>query len=406
MPSPLPDLPLPAGIRSRIVPGINGLSMHVLEAGHEQPGRPCVLLLHGFPELAYSWRKVMLPLAQAGFHVVAPDNRGYGRTTGWDGRYDGDVGSFRFFNLMRDTLGLLAALGHRSVAAVVGHDFGSPLAAWCALVRPDVFRSVVLMSGPFGGPPQLPVTDPVSGAVIGALGHEASMTTDPLAAAPASPAPSAAQIDAQLAALDIPRKHYQWYYSTPAADTDMRHCPQGLHSFLRAYYHHKSADWAGNRPHELASWAATELAKMPTYYVMHRGADMAATVAEHMPSAAAVAACQWLPDPELRVYTDEFARTGFQGGLQWYRCGTTGLQVAEQQLFAGRTIDVPAAFIAGASDWGIHQKPGELQRMAGSACRRFEGVNLIEGAGHWVQQEQPEAVVRHLLAFLERRAST
>ena len=137
-----------------------------------------------------------------------------------------------------------------------------------------------------------------------------------------------------LAALPRPRKHYQWYYSTPAADTDMRHCPQGLHSFLRAYYHHKSADWAGNRPHELASWAATELAKMPTYYVMHRGADMAATVAEHMPSAAAVAACQWLPDPELRVYTDEFARTGFQGGLQWYRCGTTGLQVAEQQLFA------------------------------------------------------------------------
>ena len=173
MPSALPDLPLPAGIRSRLVPGINGLTMHVLEAGHEQPGRPCVLLLHGFPELAYSWRKVMLPLAQAGYHVVAPDHRGYGRTTGWDARYDGDVASFRFFNLVRDTLGLIAALGHCSVAAVVGHDFGSPLAAWCALLRPDVFSSVVLMSAPFGGPPGLPVTDPHTGAVVGTLGEPA-----------------------------------------------------------------------------------------------------------------------------------------------------------------------------------------------------------------------------------------
>ncbi len=409
MPSALPDLPLPAGIRSRIVPGINGLSMHVLEAGHEQPGRPCVLLLHGFPELAYSWRKVMIPLAQAGFHVVAPDHRGYGRTTGWDARYDGDVASFRFFNLVRDTLGLVAALGHRSVAAVVGHDFGSPLAAWCALLRPDVFRSVVLMSAPFGGPPALPVTDPLSGAVIGALGENdasaasAASAATAAASAPGGPAPSAAQIDAQLASLDEPRKHYQWYYSTPAADTDMRHCPQGIHSFLRAYYHHKSADWQGNQPFELASWAPAELAKMPTYYVMHRHADMAATVADHMPSADAVAACQWLPDAQLRVYSSEFARTGFQGGLQWYRCGTLGLQVAEQQLFAGRGIEVPSAFIAGASDWGVYQKPGELARMAGSLCRRFEGSTLIAGAGHWVQQEQPEAVARHLLAFLDRR---
>ena len=85
------DLPLPAGIRSRLLENINGLTMHVLEAGYEETGRPCLLLLHGFPELAYSWRKIMLPLAAAGFHVVAPDQRGYGRTTGWDGDYDGDL---------------------------------------------------------------------------------------------------------------------------------------------------------------------------------------------------------------------------------------------------------------------------------------------------------------------------
>ena len=151
---PLEDASLPAGIRARVVPDINGLRMHVLEAGFEAEGRPCVLLLHGFPELAYSWRKVMVPLASAGFHVVAPDQRGYGRTTGWDADYDGDLAPFRLLNLARDALGLVAALGHRAVAAVVGHDFGAPVAAWCALVRPDVFRSVALMSAPFAGPPR------------------------------------------------------------------------------------------------------------------------------------------------------------------------------------------------------------------------------------------------------------
>ena len=170
---------LPQGVRSRFVDGINGLRMHVLEAG--EPGRPCVLLLHGFPELAYSWRKVMVPLAEAGFHVVAPDQRGYGRTTGWDAEYDGDLMPFRHFNVVRDALGLVLALGHKDVACVVGHDFGSPIAAWCSLLRPDVFRSVVLMSAPFAGPP-----------AIGA------------ARAPGD-------IHAELAALDRPRKHYQWY---------------------------------------------------------------------------------------------------------------------------------------------------------------------------------------------------
>src|SRR6202050_852161 len=111
----LPDIPLPAAIRSRFVEDINGLRMHVLEAGHETKGRPCLLLLHGFPELAYSWRKVMPLLAAAGYHVIAPDQRGYGRTTGWNADYDGDLRSFRLLNLVRDMLGLLAALGRTSV---------------------------------------------------------------------------------------------------------------------------------------------------------------------------------------------------------------------------------------------------------------------------------------------------
>ena len=92
----------------------------------------------------------MVPLASAGFHVVAPDQRGYGRTTGWDSAYDGDLDSFRLTILVRDAAGLVSAIGYRSVAAAGGHDFGSPVAAWCALLRPDVFRSVALMSAPLG----------------------------------------------------------------------------------------------------------------------------------------------------------------------------------------------------------------------------------------------------------------
>jgi len=373
----LPALPLPTGIRSRVVDNHNGL--HVLEAGFEAGDRPCVLLLHGFPELAYSWRKVMLPLAQAGFHVVAPDQRGYGRTTGWDGDYDGDVASFRLLNLVTDALGLVAALGHASVAAVVGHDFGSPVAACCALARPDVFRSVVLMSAPFGGLPAFP------------------SNTANRAAAATSPA---ADLHAELAALPRPRKHYQWYYATRGADAEMRDCPQGLHDFLRAYYHHKSADWADNRPFPLSGRTAAELAKLPDYYVMDLHKGMSETVAPQMPSAAQIAACQWLPDRELAVYSAEFARTGFQGGLQWYRCQTDGRYNADLRLFAGRRIDVPSCFVSGRSDWGPWQAPGALESMQSQACTRLQGVHWVDGAGHWVQQERPDDVARHLLDFI------
>ena len=388
-PATLAPLPLPPGVSSRYLPDINGMTVHCLEAGHESPGRPVVLLLHGFPELAYSWRRVMPALAAAGYHVVAPDQRGYGRSTGWDGDYDGDLGSFRMLNLVRDALALVAALGLHEVAAVVGHDFGSPVAAWCALVRPDVFRSVVLMSAPFGGPPALPFN-----TATAAAGREVQGDT---------PAPD---IHAQLAALPRPRKHYQWHYSTRGANADLMHSPQGLHALLRAYYHHKSADWPGNQPHALLGWRADQLALMPSYYLMDLAQGMADTVAPQMPSAEQIAACRWLPEEALAVYSSEYQRTGFQGGLNWYRCRTDGRFPPELQLFSGRSIDVPALFIAGQSDWGPYQKPGDFEAMQAGACSQLQGCHLIQGAGHWVQQEQPEAVIPLLLDFLRRNTPT
>ncbi len=251
--------------------------MHALEAGFETANRPAVLLIHGFPELGYSWRHVMLPLAKAGYHVIAPDQRGYGRSGGTDVTFDQDLAPFSTLNRVRDMMALINALGHRSVAMVVGHDFGSPVAGWCALTRPDVFRSVVMMSAPFGGAARCHSTPlPPSLAKV-----SASSARRARAASGASP-----NLDEELAKLPQPRKHYQTYYTTREANENMWHPPQGIHNFLRAYYHAKSADWAANKPFPLASNSATEMAKLPKYYVMDLGKGMAEQVAIDMPTAA------------------------------------------------------------------------------------------------------------------------
>ena len=331
----------------------------------------------------------MAPIASAGYHVIAPDLRGYGRTDGTGIAYDDDLAPFRTLNEVRDILGLVSAFGYRSVAAVIGHDFGSPVAAWCSLVRPDVFRSVVLMSAPFAGPPAIPF----------------NTADEPQTGAPAT-APRDTLND-ELAALKPPRKHYQSYYSTREANDNMQHATQGVHAFLRGYYHMKSADWKQNRPFVLKARTGEELGKLPRYYVMDMSKGMAETVAAEMPSASEIAACKWLPDNELKVYSTEYGRTGFQGGLEGYRIGrslTGNRYGSDLQVFSGRTIDVPSCFIGGKSDWGVYQTPGAFERMQKTACTRMVGAYLVEGAGHWVQQEQPEQVSKLLLQFLQQHA--
>jgi len=374
-PQPYDAAVLPRGIRSRIVDNINGIRVHVLEAGFEADRRPLVLMLHGFPELAYSWRRVMLPVANAGYHVIAPDVRGYGRSGGTEVKYDDDLRPFRTLNKVHDMVSLVAAFGYRNVAAVVGHDAGSPLAGWCALVRPDIFQTATMMSAPFGGAPSVPFN-----------------TAD--GPKPAAPPPDT--MDRDLAALNPPRKYYQRYYTTREANENLSHPPQGVHDFLRAYYHMKSADWKQSHPAPLQARTAAEWAKMPRYYVMDLNKGMAEQVAAEMPMAAEIAANKWLPDAELKVYSDEFGRTGFQGGLNGYRSGAGD---TDSQLFAGRTIDVPAMFIGGKSDWGVYQNPGAIERMP-TLCTKYKGIHLVDGAGHWVQQEQPEEVSQVLLQFL------
>lgn len=353
------DLPLPAGVRSRYVADLNGLRMHLLESGRE--GDPCVLLLHGFPDLAFGWRKVMGPLAASGYHVLAPDLRGYGRTTGWRADYDADLRPFGTLNLVKDLVALLREFDIGRVHCLVGHDFGSPLAAYTALLRPDLIERLVLMSAPFPGAPGL-----------GTQSYD---------------------MDAALRSLTPPRQHYQTYYSQRTANAEMLQAPQGLAAFLRAYFHMKSADWPGNRPFPLGGWKAEELARLPTYYVMAADQTMPQTVAEAMPTTP----CRWLTDDELQVYAGEYARTGFQGGLNWYRCTHDAALRSELAVLYGRPITTPCWFVSGAADWGNYQTPGALERLEQRAAADFRGTRFIDGAGHWVQQEQPEATVESLL---------
>jgi pimeloyl-ACP methyl ester carboxylesterase len=272
---------------------------------------------------------------------------------------------------------------------VAGHDAGAPVASWSALIRPDIFRSLVIMSSPFEGAPSLPF-DTANGA------------------APPRPAPNDDELDAELAKLNPPRKYYQNYQRTRGANDDMLHAPQGLHAFFRAYYYYKSADYKGNKPHPLKARTAAEMAQIPTYYVMERSKGMAATVAPMMPSAAEIAACKWLTEPEVEIYATEYGRTGFTGALQGYRVrrGSDPKSIAEMHTFSGRTIDVPSMYIAGKSDWGVYQTPGAVDKMQNSACTKMIGFHLLDGAGHWVQQEQPEQVSKLLVQFVQSQASS
>jgi pimeloyl-ACP methyl ester carboxylesterase len=375
------DGTLPKGVRSRLIRGVNGLDVHILEGGYESANRPLALLLHGFPDLAYGWRHLIPILADAGYHVVAPDQRGYGRTTGWINSYDTPLEPFSILNMTRDAIALVSALGFRRTAMLVGHDTGSPIAAYCAIARPDVFPSVVLMSAPFPGVPQFPFNTAETGL---------SATV---------PNTDGQQLADELAALDPPREFYQQYLSTRRANEDMWHPPQGLHAFLRAFFHVKSGDWDGNKPHPLKAKTASELARMPTYYVMGLGKTMPQNVAPFQPSLDQVNACSWLTDPELGVYVAEYGRTGFQGALQAYRIYSDSRLTSELRLFSGQTLDVPTLFIGGKSDWGTYSAPGALEAMKARAATRIHGIELIEGAGHWIQQEQPGRLAALLFSF-------
>ncbi|KAF2646515.1 alpha/beta-hydrolase [Massarina eburnea CBS 473.64] len=382
--STTPPLPLPSGVTEDYVfcPS-NGLTVHYLEAGYT-PARdkPLLLLCHGYPELAFSWRKVMPSLADAGYHIVAFDQRGYGRTKGWDDSTftKTDLSQFTMTNLARDVVVLVNALGYREVECIIGHDFGAVTASMSALMRPDLFKSVVMMSHPFKARPSLPFN----------IAHGGVDDTPP-----------PIDIQKELAKLPEPRKHYKYYNSTAVAALQWNAPMQGLKAFLRGYLHVKSADWSQNKPEPLKEWTASELAKMPFYYILPYHKSMPETIALMMESEDESKTKRWMSDDDIDIYVQEWTRTGFQGGLNWYRTATDPAKQRDLDLFCGKKIECPSTFISGDRDWGNYQEPGAIDSLP-QTCSQFRGVRFIEDAGHWPQQEQPQKVVEEILAFLEK----
>ncbi|MDB4238820.1 alpha/beta hydrolase [Alphaproteobacteria bacterium] len=362
-------------IKSKAIDVSTGLNIHYLEATLDYSNinnQPTVLLLHGFPELSFSWRKIIPDLAKEGFRVIAPDMRGYGLTIGGSQTYESDISEYRLLSLSTDIVALLNALKINKVDMLVGHDAGSSVAGISTIIRPDIFKSLVMMSAPYTGAPDINSN----------LLNEDNIHND-------------------LAKLPNPKKHYQWYYSTPEANKDMHLNKNGLHQFLRSYYHMKSADWKQNDPYELGSWNAENLSKMPEYYIMQLNQNMVQAVMPHFPDNKDYE--KWLNDEELEIYTNSFLKNTFQPALNWYRCMTSQDQNNDLKIFSNKKIEVPSCFIAGEKDWGIYQKPGALEKMERVLCSHYYGRHIIKNAGHWVQQENPKDVIETLLDFYKNK---
>jgi pimeloyl-ACP methyl ester carboxylesterase len=398
----LQPLPLPEDISQQWIScHPSCLTFHYLSAGTSK--KPLILLLHGFPDLAYSWRHILLPLAQqTGCYVVAPDQRGYGRTLGWHHRArtyqdtDTHIEDYAATNLARDIVYFIRALGYNRVQCLVGHDFGAVSASALALTRPDLVDKLVLMSHPFKSPPRVPFD-------VGSAGSSKDVSS----LIERNSKNEATGVG--LGSLTPPKKHYRDYNSTADAVSDWDNPPEGLTTFLRGYFHVKSALFAPNNLAEpLNDHTASELARMPFYYIMPKDFSMPQAVTQLLADENdhAERSRSWMSDEELAVYVTEWQRTGFVAGLSWYKARSVPNRVAaDWALFDGpglEKLQMPVKFISGAQDWGNFQEAGALKNMEnGKSCANFGGKVLIDNAGHWVQMEQPKQVVQEIVQFMK-----
>ncbi|CAF1306887.1 unnamed protein product [Adineta ricciae] len=369
---PLDSQTLPAGVKSRFIDNVNGLRMHILEAGDDH-NRPLVILLHGFPELAYTWRKVLIPLANQGYHVIAPDQRGCGRTITIDRNSDDDFTSFSMLNSCQDIITLLHRLNISKVKSIIGRDLGAPIAANLALIRPDIFESLIMTSAPYLGPPS--IDTPSKAPVIEAL-------------------------------KQLGKKHYRWYFSSvEQANLDMLNAEQGLKEFFRGYLYLKGAQHPQNKNiFQLKELTAVELCKLPEYYIMPLDRTMPQIVLSNIPDTAILQQemSSWLTEDELQVYTDEYQRSSFKGGLQYYKCFASDYDQNQLKVFSGMKIKCPAMFISGANDWGMQLEPDFMKKMgAKTVYEDWRGFQLIDNSGHWLSEEQPEELTKTILRFLD-----
>ncbi|WP_210586736.1 alpha/beta fold hydrolase [Streptomyces sp. GESEQ-35] len=323
---PHPDT-LP-NVTHRLVPSPAG-RIHLAEQG----SGPLVLLVHGFPESWYSWRRQLPALAAAGYRAVAVDVRGYGRSSRPEA-----VEAYRTVELVEDNVAVVEALGETS-AVIVGHDWGATIAAHSALLRPDVFRAVGLLSVPY-----TPPGGPRPSEVFAGMGGE--------------------------------EEFYVSYFQEPGHAE--REIEPDVRGWLAGFYAALSADTmpapGAPDPH-FVSPGKTLRDRFP---------------AGRLPS--------WLSEAELDVYAAEFERTGLSGALNRYRCmdrdwedlqSFAGAPVPQPSLFLGGTLDASTTWLADAIDAYSTTLPG------------LRGSHLLEGCGHWIQQERPDEVNHRLTAWLD-----
>jgi pimeloyl-ACP methyl ester carboxylesterase len=305
----------------------NGVRLHTVEAG--ESGAPVVVLAHGFPELAYSWRNQIPALAAAGYHVLAPDQRGYGRST-----RPADIAAYNVAELSADLIGLLDDVGAEK-AVFVGHDWGAQVAWSSAQLHPDRLAAVVGLSVPAVPRAQVPPTQAFR-AIFGdnffyMLYFQQTGPAD--AELDADPAKSLRRVIFGQAAPG----------DQEAAMRMIRPGPEGLIERIP-------------EPDGLPSWISAD---------------------------------------ELDHYVAEFSRTGFTGGLNWYRNMDRNWEIMADPPVAA--ITVPAMFIGGTDDLVLgFMRPDRAKEVITGPYREV----LIDGAGHWLQQERPDRVNELLLDFL------
>ncbi|MFI6944286.1 alpha/beta fold hydrolase [Streptomyces sp. NPDC050418] len=313
----------------RIVRTEDGTRIHFVEQG----SGPLVLLVHGFPEFWYSWRRQLPALAGAGFRAVALDVRGYGRSS-----KPADPDAYRMVELVADNVAVVRALGEES-AVIVGHDWGATIAAQSALLRPEVFRAVGLLSVPY-----TPPGGPRPGEVFARLGGGNE------------------------------EFYVSYFQEAGRAEGEIEPDVRG---WLAGFYAALSAD---TMPGPDA----------PDPHFVAKGGILR----DRFPAGRRPA---WLGDVELDTYAEEFERTGLTGALNRYRCmdrdwqdlaAYEGAPLTQPSLFLGGTEDASTTWLAAAIDAYPQTLPGLL------SC------HLLEGAGHWLQQERPEEVNRHLVTWL------
>ena len=322
-------------IKHRVVE-TNGIRMHVAECGVG----PLVLLCHGFPECWYSWRHQLPALAKAGFHVVAPDMRGYGETD-----RPKEIEEYTLLHLVGDMIGLLDVLGEESTV-IAGHDWGAPVAWHSALLRPDRFRAVIGLSVPFR--PRLPVR-------------------------PTSVMP---QTDDAL--------FYQLYFQTSGiAEAEFE---RDVRLSIRSLLYSASGD-APRRDN--TGMPGGEVGMVP-----RQGGFLS-----RLMNPASLP--HWLTDAEVDFYVKEFTRTGFRGGLNWYRNIDRNWELLAP--FTAARVSVPALYVAGDRDLVIaFRGMDQLIPNLAKFVPQLRGTLMLPGCGHWTQQERPREVNDAMLDFLSR----